>query len=255
MEFLLAGASSLGVSLDDSQRRKFTRYYQELIAWNRRMNLTSVTGWQAVQVVHFLDSLTVSRVLNPSVLSNGSLLDLGSGAGFPGLPLKIAFPGLCVSVLEARGKRAAFLRHLTGVLELTDVTVYQGRAEDLSRTIELRESFDVVVSRAVATVAVVAELGLPFLRLGGQLITQKKGDITGELVEASVPLSVLGGGPLYINWVELAELEDQRVLVVVEKIMPTPDLYPRRAGIPQKRPIRSRANSENVRKPRARQGT
>ena len=239
MEHLLAGAASLGIALDEVQQARFARYYKELVGWNRRVNLTSVTGWREVQTVHFLDSLTVSQALDPDLLLGGRLLDVGSGAGFPGLPLKIAFPGLRLGLVEARGKRTTFLRHVVEVLELADVTVHQGRAEELGHAPELREGFDAAVTRGVASMGALAELGLPFLWVGGRLIAQKKGDVEEEVATAAEAVAALGGGPIQVHWLELAELPEPRALVVADKVAPTPGAYPRRPGVPVRRPLGS----------------
>ena len=240
-DLLLAGAADLGIALTEEQQAAFTRYYHALADWNRRVNLTSVDSWDEVQTVHFLDSLSVAAALPPGVLDGGRILDVGSGAGFPGLPLKIAFPRLCVAVLESVGKKAAFLRAVVDMLDLRDADILHGRAEELAHSPELRESFDAVLARGVATMPVLAELTLPFARTGGLVVAQKKGDVTAEMEQAEEAVRLLGGGPLDARWVRLRGLPDERALVSALKVAPTPDRYPRRPGMPRKRPLGRRA--------------
>ena len=237
MERLLAGAIALGISLSPDKVQKFTRYYHALVDWNRRVNLTSVIEWEQVQTVHFLDSLTVASALPPEVQQGGRLLDVGAGAGFPGLPLKIAFPNLRLGLLESVGKKIAFLREAVDLLELPDVEVYHGRAEELARTPPLRENFDAVVARGLAKMPVLAELTLPFARVGGLVIAQKKGEIAAELERAREAVETLGGGPLTIQWLDVEGLDEPRALTVTLKVAPTPEAYPRRPGVPAKRPL------------------
>ena len=220
-----------------TQLDNFQAYTEELLDWNRRVNLTAITEPFQVERLHFLDSLTVSLALPEEVKSGGSLCDVGSGAGFPGIPLKIAFPGIRLTVVDSSAKRTGFLERLVSVLGLADVDVINGRAEDVGRRSEFRERFDVVVSRAVAGTRVLLEYALPLCRVGGLVIMQKKGDVQEEMERASGGLRELGGGRL--NMVEVPEevLEGQRKLAVVKKTSKTPPGYPRRAGIPTKRPL------------------
>ena len=236
-ERLLAGAADLGIALTEAQQSAFVRYFHALADWNRRVNLTSVDDWEGVQTVHFLDSLSVAAALPRETLDGGRVLDVGSGAGFPGLPLKIAFPGLRVALLESVGKKAAFLCAVVDLLALHDVEVLHGRAEELAHRPELRETFDAVLARGLAKMPVLAELTLPFARTGGIVVAQKKGDVTAELAEAAEAVRLLGGGPLATRWLRLRGVPDERALVCAPKIAPTPDRYPRRAGVPRKRPL------------------
>jgi 16S rRNA (guanine527-N7)-methyltransferase len=189
------------------------------------------------EVKHFLDSLTIAPVLRERGLDSARLVDVGSGAGFPGLPLKIALPGLRVALVEATGKKARFLEHVVATLGLTDVDVLSSRAELLAHDPSLRERFDVAVSRAVAELNALLELTLPFCRQGGVMVAQKKGDVAGELAAALRALDVLGGRLIEVREVTAQGLADGRVLALVEKVAPTPDKYPRRPGMPQKRPL------------------
>ncbi len=216
---------------------KFQAYTKEMLDWNQRVNLTAITEPFQVERLHFLDSLTVSLALPGQVRSGGSLCDVGSGAGLPGIPLKIAFPGIKLTVVDSVAKRTAFLERLISVLGLADVDVINSRAEDMGRRSEFRERFDVVVSRAVAETRVLLEYTLPLCRVGGLVIMQKKGDVQEEMERASGALRELGGGRL--NMLEVPEdvLEGQRKLAVVKKTSATPSRYPRRAGIPAKRPL------------------
>ena len=195
------------------------------------MNLTAITEPEAVETLHFLDSLTLPE----STL--GRVLDVGSGAGFPGVPLKIAFPGLRMELLEATGKKAAFLRELVAALGLEDVAVHHGRAEDLGREPSLRGAFDAVLARGVARLSTLAELTLPFLRVGGVLVAHKSADVGAEVDGAAEAVRTLGGAAPVVHSVSAPGLDDGRTLVVVEKVSATPDKYPRRAGMPAKRPI------------------
>jgi len=237
LDLLKAGAAALGVSLDPIQIAQFRRYYHELVDWNRRGNLTSVTGCAEVQSRHFVDSLSVIAVLNGGLLDGGRALDVGSGAGFPGLPLKIAFPRLKITLMDATNKKASFLRHVSGVLGLDDVEVLAGRAETLAHHTVLREEFDLVLSRAVAQLPVLAELTLPFCRLGGLVVSQKGVGVDVEVRQAQRAIETVGGMLKEIREVQSASFDTRAALVVIEKKAATPLKYPRRSGIPAKRPL------------------
>ena len=237
MEALLSGVQRLGLDLGEEQIALFQRYFQELVEWNRRTNLTAITDYREVQTKHFLDSLTVSLVIPRDVTANGTLMDVGSGAGFPGLPLKILWPGLRVTLVESVGKKAAFLRHLAGALGLEGVEVRTQRAESLGHDAQVRDTFDVVVSRAVADLSVLAELTLPFCKLGGRVVAQKKSGIEDELNGAERAISLLGGALERVGVVDLEEIGEPRWLVVLAKDAESPSRYPRRPGIPTKRPL------------------
>ncbi len=237
MEKLIAGASKLGLELSPNQIEQFHVYYQELIEWNRRINLTSITDLGDVQTRHFLDSLTVTPAFKQPITAGLRLIDIGTGAGFPGLPAKIVLPDIKLTLLEATGKKAGFLRHLKQILGLDDVEIVVGRAEDVAHRAEYREGFDIVLSRALATLPTLAELTLPFCAIGGRFIAQKKGAVDAEISQAAKAMSLLGGSQPIVKKIDLEELADERYLVIVDKVAPTPAKYPRRPGIPAKRPI------------------
>ena len=239
MEVLLSGTRKLGLDLGEDQVLRFQRYFQELADWNKRTNLTAIIGSREVQAKHFLDSLTASLAIPTDVTARGTLMDVGSGAGFPGLPLKIVWPGLKITLVESVGKKAAFLRHMADALELEGVDVICERAETLAHDPSLRETFDVVVSRAVADLSALAELTLPFCKLGGRAIAMKKSDIEHEIRGSEGAISVLGGALEKIEVVDMEELGYPRWLVVLSKQAISPSRYPRRPGIPAKRPLKT----------------
>ncbi|MGQ9674189.1 MAG: 16S rRNA (guanine(527)-N(7))-methyltransferase RsmG [Chloroflexota bacterium] len=243
MEKLESGAAALGLHLTPRQLQAFAKYYEELVAWNRRVNLTAVTDRDEVQVRHFLDSLTVLLTL-PGATENAAtcdgpltLIDVGTGAGFPGVPLRIVCPNLSLTLLEATTKRVVFLGHLLSVLGLSDVSVIDGRAEDVGQLPEYRERFDIVVARAVARLPILAELCLPLARVGGRVIAMKGPDIKEEVDAARRAITTTGGILSGVRTVEVGKLLERRTLVVIDKVSPTPAQYPRRPGIPAKRPL------------------
>ena len=238
MQILDSGAKRLGLHLTSGQLEQFEIYYRELVDWNRKINLTSIIGYEDVQAKHFLDSLTVALALGEAGDGAGRrLIDVGTGAGLPGLPLKIIMPALRLTLLEATAKKAKFLEHIIAVLGLGGVEVVVGRAEELARDARYRERFDFVLARAVAEMPALVELTLPFGAVGGSLIAQKKGDIVAELDSARKAITVLGGRLRGVKEISLPELAEKRLLVMVDKVAPTPARYPRRPGIPEKRPL------------------
>jgi 16S rRNA (guanine527-N7)-methyltransferase len=238
MEYLDSGAKKLGLLLSSVQIEQFYTYYQELIAWNKKINLTSITDFREVQIRHFLDSLSVTLAFKqPIIGADLHLIDIGAGGGFPGLPLKIALPAIKMVLLEATAKKAAFLHHIAQRLNLDNVEILVGRAEEIAHNPQYREQFNMVLSRAVAPLATLIELTLPFCNIGGSLIAQKKGAIFLEVSRATKAIEIIGGSRPRVKGIKLAELADDRYLIIIDKIAPTPDKYPRRPGIPAKRPI------------------
>ncbi len=237
MEVLIEGAARLGIDLDGERVERFRTYYDELIAWNENVNLTAVTGLEEVQERHFLDSLGVASALPDPVLDGSArVLDVGTGAGFPGLPLKIAHPRIELTLLEATAKKTAFLNDVVDKLGLQGVEVVTGRAEEVAHRPEMREQFGAVVSRAVARLDVLAELCLPFCSVGGRMIAQKGPQPEQELHQARNAIETLGAraddrGMLVRPSVGIG------TLIVIEKQRTTPLSYPRRPGIPSKRPL------------------
>lgn len=234
MDKLIAGAEKLNIALTEEQVGRFHLYYEQLIEWNRRLNLTSIVGCEEVQLKHFLDSLTAATLIEDK---SSRILDIGTGAGFPGVPLRIVYPSLRLTLVDSVHKKAAFLDHLIDRLGLDGVEVIAERAERLAHEERYRERFDVVLSRAVAGLATLAELALPFCAVGGMFIAMKKGDIETEVMTADSAIHTLGGRLREERMVELKELEDDRFLIVVDKLSKTPERYPRRTGIPRKRPL------------------
>ncbi len=202
------------------------------------MNLTTITDYHEVQIKHFLDSLMVVLALkSPLGDESLSVIDVGTGAGLPGIPLRILLPGIRLVLLEATAKKADFLYHLIARLGLGNVEVVVGRAEEVAQQAHYREKFDLVLSRAVAPLPTLAELTLSFCNIGGSFVAQKKGAIDREVSRASRAIEVLGGRLREVKVVGVAELDDERFLVIIDKVKPTPSQYPRRPGMPAKRPI------------------
>jgi len=238
MERLEFGAKKLGLHLSPKQLEQFHIYYQELIDWNQRMNLTAITGYEEVQIKHFLDSLTVVLALKQPIGSgNFRLIDVGTGAGIPGIPLKILLPDIKLVLLDATAKKAAFLHHIKHKLGLDSVDIVVGRAEDVAHEAQYREKFELVLSRAVAQLPTIVELTLPFCAIGGSFIAQKKGVIDLEISQAARAISLLGGNLREVKKVDLEEFTEERQLIIIDKVSPTPHQYPRRPGIPAKRPL------------------
>lgn len=236
MGLLVQEASSLAIDLSEAQLAQFQTHYDELVLWNQRVNLTGITEWQEVITKHFLDSLSVAMAIPDELKSAGVFIDVGAGAGFPGIPLSIVYPGVSGSLLDSTAKKTAFLKHLVGLLALSNIEVITDRAETLARQPKHRESYDMVFGRGVAGMAALAELTLPFARIGGLVIAQKLANAGDEIASASNSIQLMGGELKEIIPVTLKGLEN-RTLVVIEKISPTPERYPRRPGIPTKRPL------------------
>lgn len=232
---LIAGAEELGINLSDEQVAQFKRYQDLLLDWNQRMNLTAVRDPEQIQQRHFLDSLICSLVTGD--LNDQLLIDIGSGAGFPGLPLKILFPDLKLSLVESIGKKAAFLQTVVDELELSNVTVIAGRAEALGQSTDHRKLYDWAVARAVARLEILVEYLLPFVRTGGHILAQKGRLAEEEMRDAGDGISILGGDSPRLIPVQFPEQEELSNLVLIEKIKLTPDQYPRRTGVPGKRPL------------------
>jgi len=214
------------------------------VAWNEKFNLTAITDYDQVQIKHFLDSLTcllADEGFTRTICQQSGIraIDVGAGAGFPGLPLKIVCPGLQLTLLEATGKKVGFLEHSVSRLGLEGVEVIKGRAEELGRDAAHRERYDLALARAVAELPVLVEYALPFCRLGGFFVAQKAADGDAEAKAAEGAIATLGGILRRIVHLELPHLAEPRSLAVIEKIAPTPEKYPRRPGTPSKRPIES----------------
>ena len=231
----VSGAQSLGVHLTKVQVAQFERYLELLLDWNQRMNLTAVRYAGQIQQRHFLDSLTCAMATGD--LNGRSLIDVGTGAGFPGLPLKIAYPHLKLTLVESIRKKTDFLAAVVGELGLLDVEIVAGRAEDVGRSPVHREAYDWAAARALANLPVLVEYLLPLVRLGGHALAQKGLSVTTELAAAEKAINILGSGSPLLRSIQLPDWEQPSYLVLIEKLTPTPDAYPRRVGVPAKRPL------------------
>ncbi|WP_150272619.1 16S rRNA (guanine(527)-N(7))-methyltransferase RsmG [Paenibacillus tepidiphilus] len=224
-----------GIQLTEIQLAQFELYYQELVSWNEKMNLTGITERAQVYMKHFYDSLSLSFYLNMQEVQ--SLADIGSGAGFPGIPLKIAFPHLKLSIVDSLAKRISFLQHICDSLKLSDVELIHGRAEDIARQPAHRDAYDVVTARAVARLALLNEFCLPFVRQGGMFAAMKGSDPVEEVAESRKSLKELRATLNKVEAFRLPVEESDRHIVLIHKSGATPAKYPRKAGIPAKSPI------------------
>lgn len=232
-------AALLGIAITPAHEAAFERYALELAAWNAHTNLTAITDPVGVRVRHFLDSLTLARMLPAAQAQTGlKLIDVGSGAGFPGLPLKIVFPDIEVTLLEATGKKIAFLRHVVEILDLSGVTFVNARAEEAGQNPDYREQYNIVAARAVARMPVLAEYLLPLVAVGGAAVAMKGSSAADETKSARKAFDTLGGKLRGIETFQLPETDESHHLVIVDKIAPTPAMYPRRPGMPTQKPIR-----------------
>lgn len=223
------------ITLTPKQLDQFSLYEKVLLEWNGKINLTAIRDVPGIRSKHFLDSISVTRVFEsvPPV----SMIDVGTGAGFPGIPLKILFPSLHLVLVESIGKKANFCQLVIDSLGLKDVEVFTGRAEDIARTPGYREKFEFAIARAVANMPVLVEYLLPLVRIGGKMIAQKGSSAFEETHTAANSIQVLGGELENIISVELPGVSDERFLVVIKKTAATPPQYPRFAGLPAKRPL------------------
>ncbi len=227
--------SQFGIRLNTRQLEAFGEYAAELQTWNQRFNLTSVTDRAQIEIKHFLDSLSCLMVMRPR--PGDRIIDIGTGAGFPGIPIRIACPQVYVVLVESIGKKAQFCQHIVDELQLTKVAVIHSRAEQVGRLPEYRETFDWAVARAVAKLPTLLEYLLPLVKVGGRTIAQKGDTAPAEAQSAAVAMEVLGGKLEEITPVELPTVTETRYLVVVRKSAATPEKYPRRPGVPGKRPL------------------
>lgn len=232
-EKFISEVNKISVELNEVQLEQFRLYYEMLVEKNKVMNLTGITDWDEVLEKHFLDSISLIRAVDLN--QKLTVMDMGTGAGFPGIPLKIAFPNLKVTLADSLNKRVLFLQEVIDALKLEDIEAIHGRAEDLARDKKYREQYDISVSRAVANLSTLSEYCLPFVKIGGQFISYKSGEIEEEVNESKSAVFLLGGKVKDIVKFELGE--SGRSFIVIDKVKGTPKTYPRKAGTPSKKPL------------------
>lgn len=233
-------AGQMEIELNDYQIEQFINYYSILIEWNQVMNLTAITEYEEVVNKHFIDSLSLIKTIDRKIFRSGSIsvIDIGTGAGFPGIPLKIAFPEIKITLLDSLNKRIKFLNEVVEEIGLKEVQTLHGRAEDYARKHEYREKYDLCVSRAVANLAILSEYALPYVKKSGYFISYKSGNIEEEIKESTKAVEILGGKIEKIEKITLPETEIQRSLVKIRKENSTGKKYPRKAGVPSKEPLK-----------------
>lgn len=229
------GLKELQITLSEKQIRQFLDYYELLVEWNKVMNLTAITDYEEVIAKHFIDSLASVKVCD--FFSHKTVIDIGTGAGFPGIPLKIAFPELEIVLLDSLNKRIKFLNEVIEKLGLENIRTIHGRAEDFAKQKEYRERFDFCVSRAVANLSTLSEYCLPYVKVGGKFVPYKSGKIDEEVAQAGKAVKVLGGKISDVVKFQLADTDMERSFVIIEKEKNTPKKFPRKAGVPGKEPI------------------
>lgn len=243
LSLLQAGAEQLGVALSSAQLAQFDVYYHLLVEWNQKFNLTSIIEHKDVQVKHFLDSLVGLPVWvgergdKVPIQQQLRCVDVGSGAGFPGIPLKVAAPALQWTLMDGTGKKIIFLRHVIEQLGLQGIDVVQGRAEELGRHSNYREHFDLVTARAVAPLNTLVEYLLPLARKDGLVMIYKGAGVSEEFMAARKAIQLLGGETVRMAPVQVPFLEEQRFIVLIRKVQPTPNIYPRGQGLARKKPL------------------
>lgn len=225
----------LGIKQDQNQLERFHKFYQLLIEWNKVMNLTGITEYEDVVEKHFVDSLSIIKAIDLSRIH--TVIDVGTGAGFPGIPLKIAFPHLRVVLLDSLNKRIKFLDEVISQLELAEIRTIHGRAEEYARKEEYREQFNLCVSRAVANLSTLSEYCLPYIQVGGIFVPYKSGEIDDEVEQSKKAVRILGGNIKEVMKFELPGTDIHRSFVLIHKEQHTQKKYPRKAGIPAKEPL------------------
>ena len=235
LKVLDKGCEELGITLNEVQKQQFITFYEYLVEKNKVMNLTGITEFQEVLIKHFLDSLACVKAVDMSRIKR--IMDIGTGAGFPGVPLKIAFPHLEACLLDSLKKRVNFLEETFQLLKLENITAIHGRAEEYAKNKQYRETYDLCVSRAVSNLATLSEYCLPYVKTGGYFISYKSGTVQEEVEQAQKAVKILGGKIQDVVYFQLPDSEIQRSLVVIEKIKATPGRYPRKAGTPLKEPL------------------
>ena len=234
-DHFLSMLAKMNISLSDKQLQQFMTYYEMLIEKNKEMNLTAITDFDEVVEKHFVDSDSLIQVVD--LHQPLKVIDLGTGAGFPGIPLKIVFPELNVVLADSLNKRLVFLNEVIDALGLTEIYTVHGRAEDLARMPEYREQFDLCVSRAVANLSTLSEYCIPYVKVGGAFIPYKSGEIEDELKQAKKAVKILGGNVRDVVKFQLPGTEIGRSFVEIDKLEMTKNKYPRKAGLPSKEPL------------------
>ena len=227
--------NSLGITLTDTQKEQFNKFYELLVEWNKVMNLTGITEYEEVNEKHFVDSLSIVKAIDINKID--TVIDIGTGAGFPGIPLKIAFPHLKIVLLDSLNKRINFLNTVISELGLNDIKTIHGRAEDFAKQGEYREQFDLCVSRAVANLTSLSEYCIPYIKVGGLFIPYKSGEIDEEVLQAKKAIHILGGKLEEVIKFQLPDTEINRSFVKISKTQNTAKKYPRKAGLPTKEPL------------------
>lgn len=223
----------INISLSEKQLNQFKIYYDMLVEKNKVMNLTGITEWEEVLEKHFLDSISLIRAIDLN--KELTVMDMGTGAGFPGIPLKIAFPQLKVTLADSLNKRVLFLQEVIDALDLENIEAIHGRAEDLAKDKKYRQQYDLSVSRAVANLSTLSEYCLPFVKIGGKFISYKSGACEEEVDNSKKAVFILGGKIKEIIKFTLGDLG--RAFIIIDKVNGTPKEYPRKAGTPSKKPI------------------
>lgn len=227
-------ANKININLTENQIEKFYQYMKILLEWNKKINLTAITDENEIILKHFVDSLTVLKYIN----ENDRIIDVGTGAGFPGIPIAIMMPNVKITLLDSLNKRINFLNEVIKELDLKNVETIHSRSEDCGKDILYREKYDISIARAVANLSTLSEYLLPFVKIGGKMICMKGSEIEEELKNAEYAIKELGGEFVLKDEFELPDSDIKRNIIIVKKVKYTPKIYPRKAGLPSKEPLK-----------------